>query len=118
MDNITIGQIAAAIGVLSVIGGFFAVIFKWYKSHITDEFTKLNNKLDAHIKAADDRIKSAENKVVIQDKEMKESKEERLILLKGLLACLKGLHDDLHCNGPVTQGIAEVEEYLINKSHE
>ncbi len=118
MENITIGQIAAAIGILSVIGGFFIAIFKWYKSHITDEFTKLHKKLDEHIIAADKRIEAAEEKVNIQDKEMQESKEERLILLKGLLACLKGLHNDLHCNGPVTQGIAEVEEYLINKSHE
>lgn len=118
MESITIGQIAAALGTLTIIVGFFAAIFKWYKSHITDEFAKLNKKLDEHIEVANKRNEEIESKVAIQDKEMQESKEERLILLKGLLACLKGLHNDLHCNGPVTQGIAEVEEYLINKSHE
>ena len=118
MENITIGQIAAAVGTLTIIVGFFAAIFKWYKSHITDEFLKINKKLDDHMKVADKKIETIEGKVAFQDKEMQESKEERLILLKGLLACLKGLHNDLNCNGPVTQGIADLEEYLIKKSHE
>ena len=107
MESITIGQIATAIGVLTVIAGFFAAIFKWYKSHITDKF----NTIDEEIENLKRVVKSLQG-------EMKESKEERLILLKGQLACLKGLHNDLNCNGPVTQGIADLEEYLIKKSHE
>ena len=118
IENITLGQIAATIGILTLIVGFFATIFKWYKSHITDEFKKLNDKLDLHIKGADKKIETIENKVAIQEKEMKDSKEERLVMINGLLACLKGLHDDLNCNGPVTQGIADLEEYLLKKSHE
>lgn len=118
LESITLGQIITAIGGLAVIAGFFTGIFKWYKSHITDEFAKLNNKLDSHMKTADKKIEAIEGKIELQDAEMQDSKEERLILLKGLLACLKGLHNDLNCNGPVTQGISEVENYLIKKSHE
>lgn len=107
MDNITIGQIVSAIGSITAIAVFFIAIFKWYKSHITDKFTNI----DREIAMLKEIVKS-------QEKDIAESKEERLVLLKGLLACLKGLHDDLNCNGPVTQGIQELETYLINKSHE
>ena len=107
MENITLGQIGTAIGLLTVIVGFFAAIFKWYKSHITNKFDEI-----------DKRVNDLERVVKSLQGEMKESKEERFILLKGQLACLKGLHNDLKCNGPVTQGIADLEEYLIKKSHE
>ena len=117
MESLTIGQIATAIGTLTVIVGFFVAIFKWYKSHITDEFAKLNKKLDDHINLADKKIEAIEEKTEIQNKEMQESKEERLILLKGLLACLEGLKQG-GANGPVTRAIAEINDYLLGKSHE
>lgn len=107
MENITIGQIVSALGSITAIAVFFIAIFKWYKSHITDKFNQIDNDID-YLKRT---VKSLQG-------EMKESKEERLVLLKGQLACLKGLHNDLNCNGPVTQGIADLEEYLIKKSHE
>ena len=107
MENITLGQIAGAIGIVTAIAVFFIAIFKWYKSHITDKF----NEYDKELEELKRVVKSLQG-------EMKESKEERLILLKGQLACLKGLHNDLNCNGPVTQGIADLENYLIKKSHE
>ena len=107
MDNVTLGEIVSAIGTITAIAVFFIAIFKWYKLHIIDKFNSIENDLVI--------LKST---VKVQEKEIKESKEERLVLLKGQLACLKGLHDDLNCNGPVTQGIKDLETYLINKSHE
>ena len=107
MDNITLGQIVSAIGSITAIAVFFIAIFKWYKSRITDKF----NMVDKKVAELERTVKSLQG-------EMKESKEERLILLRGQLACLKGLHNDLNCNGPVTQGIADLENYLIKKSHE
>lgn len=117
MENITIGQIVIAIGVISTIGGFFTAIFKWYKSHITDEFSNIKKDLNEHMKAADKRIELIEKKIANQYIDMKESKEERLILMEGLLACLKGLSEQ-GCDGPVTAGISKIENYLIKKSHE
>ncbi len=107
MDNITIGEIIKAIGSITAIAVFFIAIFKWYKSHITDKF-----------KIIDEDIRDLKKSLRNHQEEINESKEERLILLKGQLACLKGLHNDLNCNGPVTQGIADLENYLIKKSHE
>lgn len=125
MENITIGQIGSAIGVIVVIAGFFGAILRWYKSHITDKFEKYKSKFFEHKVESEkefrkiyQEIAKLDSKTRVLDKEIEESKEERLILLKSQLACLKGLHDDLHCNGPVTQGISELEDYLIKKSHQ
>jgi len=107
MENVTLGQIIAWIVGLTTIVGFFVAIFKWYKAAFDDRFDKIEKRLD--------NVESTYEK---QGEEIKDSKEERLILLNGLLACLKGLHNDLNCNGPVTQGIKEIEDYLIRKSHE
>lgn len=106
MENITIGQITGAIGVLTVIVGFFVAIFKWYKTSFTNKFESIEK-----------RLEKLEETTEKQEFEIKESKEERLILLKGQLACLKGLKEQ-GCNGPVTKAINDIESYLINKSHE
>ena len=106
MENIKVGQIVGAIGTLTVIVGFFVAIFKWYKSSFTDKFNNIEG-----------RLKELEEKTKGQDKEIQESKSERLILLKGQLACLEGLQQN-GANGPVTQAINEIKTYLINKSHE
>lgn len=37
---------------------------------------------------------------------------ENTVILKGTLACLKGLQE-MGCNGPVTKAITDIEEYLI-----
>ena len=42
----------------------------------------------------------------VQDREIKEIKEEQTILTKGILACLKGLKEQ-GCDGPVTEAIRE-----------
>jgi guanylate kinase len=106
MENITVGQIVGAIGTLTVIVGFFVAIFKWYKSNFTDKFNDIES-----------RLQELEDKTKNQGKEMQESKNERLILLKGQLACLEGLQQN-GVSEPVTQAINEIKTYLINKSHE
>ncbi len=105
MENITIGQIVSAMGSITAIAVFFIAIFKWYKSHITDKF----NEIDKEINILKEAVKS-------QGEDITESKEERLILLKGQLACLQGLKEQ-GCNGPVTKAINEINEYLLDKSH-
>jgi uncharacterized protein YdcH (DUF465 family) len=105
MENITIGQIVSACGSITAIAVFFIAIFKWYKSHITDKF----NQIDDEILALKESVKS-------QEAEMEDSKEERLILLRGLLACLDGLKQG-GANGIVTKTHEEINNYLIEKSH-
>lgn len=106
MENITIGQIVGAVGTLSVLAGFFFSIYKFVKKVALD-------KIDNNAK----NIEDLQNEVRWLKSELHDSKEERLILLKGQLACLKGLKEQ-GCNGPVTQGIKDIEEYIIKKSHD
>lgn len=105
MENITIGQVISVIGSLTVIAGFFFSIYKFIKKIVLDKIDM--NKKD---------IEALKKEVECLKSEVADSKEERLILLKGQLACLKGLKE-LNCNGPVTKGITDIENYLIEKSH-
>ena len=62
------------------------------------------------------RIERLEKETANLKREVANSKEERLILLKAQLACLKGLKEQ-GCDGPVTQAIGDIENYLIKKTH-
>lgn len=98
MENITLGQIGQAVALITTIGALFFAIFKWYKNK-------------------SDKLNDLEQRVIALEKDSKDNKQENLILLKGQLACLKGLKEQ-GCNGPVTQSINEIETYLLNKSHD
>ena len=117
MENITIGQIVGAIGIISVIVGFIAGIvnslMKWWKSKVTDKFTAIDNRFEN----IEEHINFLEDKKDKYEKIAQDSKEERLILLEGLLACLDGLKQG-GANGAVTEAIQKINNYLIDKSHE
>ena len=123
MENITLGQIVTAIGTLSVLVGFFIGIYKFIKKVVLDKINQ--NTMDikdlkfdvSNIKEDTKDIKELKFDVENLKKDNKDSKEERLIMIKGLLACLKGLKEQ-GCNGPVTQAINNIEEYLMDKSHD
>lgn len=51
-----------------------------------------------------------------QEKEIKEIKEEQQLLVYGILACLRGLHEQ-GANGPVTEAIEKIEKHLNEKAH-
>ena len=107
MESITIGEIAKAIGTISLIGSFVTgiIIFlmKWWKSKVTDRFTKIDERLDF-----------LEDKKEKYEQIARESKEERILLIEGLLACLDGLKQK-GANGRVTEAIKNIDDYLIHK---
>lgn len=51
-----------------------------------------------------------------QDKQIKAIQEEQSIMIEGILACLKGMHEQ-GANGPVTEAISKIEQHLIEKAH-
>lgn len=106
MENITIGQLVGAVGTITVLASFFFGIYKFIKSVVLDKINKNTNDIE-NLKKEIDCLKS----------EVQDSKEERLILLKGQLACLKGLKEQ-GCNGPVTHAINDIEDYLMKKTHD
>lgn len=106
MENITIGQIVGGISTLTIIIGFIGMIYNFLKKSTLDRIDRNTQDIET-LKAEVGYLKS----------EIKDSKEERLILVNGVLACLKGLKEQ-GCNGPVTEGIKQIENYLIQKSHD
>ena len=106
MENITIGQILGIIAGVTAIIKFIQLIYELIRKSTLDKINQ-NTKDIAELKFDVGVLKS----------EIKDSKEERLILVNGVLACLKGLQE-LSCNGPVTEGIHQIENYLMKKSHD
>lgn len=51
-----------------------------------------------------------------QDDVIKDIQEEQTILTYGVLACLKGLHEQ-GANGPVTEAIDKIEKHINKKAH-
>lgn len=51
-----------------------------------------------------------------QDTIIKDIQEEQTILTYGVLACLKGLHEQ-GANGPVTEAITKIEKHINLKAH-
>lgn len=98
MDNITLGQVGSAITLIGVISAFFIGLFKWYKNKIADRLDKLESRVDT------------------LEIDNEKNKRENTILLKGQLACLKGLKEQ-GCNGAVTESISEIESYLLKEAH-
>ena len=113
MENITVGQIIAALGGLASLLGSLAVFYKILKKAILDKITKNQEDIDKNSL----EIKDLKEEVKRLKSEIADSKEERLILLKAQLACLKGLKEQ-GCNGPVTKAIGDIEDYLMKKSHD
>lgn len=109
MDKITLGQaigaIVSIITSISVIVGFFIGIYNFVKKKTTDRIDK--NSKD---------IVELQKEVGVLKSEIQDDKEERIILLQGLLACLKGLQEQ-GCDGAVSNSITEIENYLMKKSH-
>lgn len=106
MEAITLGQIGAGIALIFGIIKFIEYLYNLLKKTTLDKITK-NEKEIVEIKKKLDWLKNEANS----------SKEERLVLVNGVLACLKGLKER-GCNGPVTEGIKQIEDYLMKKSHD
>lgn len=100
MENITLGQISAIALFLTAFIGAIIILYgyikKWLKTNINKE------------------LESVYTRIETLEQDSRKIKEESLILLKGQLACLKGLKEQ-GCNGPVTQSIKEIEDYLLEQ---
>ena len=106
MEFITLGQIGAGVALIFGIIKFIEYIYNLLRKSTIDKIDK-NTKEIEELKAEVGVLKS----------EMQDDKEERRIILQGLLACLKGLQEQ-GCDGAVTKSISQIEEYLMKKSHD
>ena len=106
MDNITFGQIVGAISSILVVLSFIGIVYNFVRKSTLDKIEKNAKEIE--------RLKI---EVGILKSEAKDSKEERLLLVNGVLACLKGLQEQ-GCNGSVSEGITKLEDFLMRKSHD
>lgn len=106
MENVTIGQVLGIIAGVTAIIKFIQLIYELIKKSTLDRISQ-NAKDIQELKAEVGWLKS----------EMQDDKEERIIILQGLLACLKGLQEQ-GCDGAVTESISKIEDYLMKKSHD
>lgn len=51
-----------------------------------------------------------------QDVDIVAMKEEQTVLTHGVLACLKGLKEQ-GCDGPVTEAIDQIEDFINKRAH-
>lgn len=90
------------------------------KKDIESRLRNIETKLDdltAKVNRDYARLNALDNMIGCHETEIKDSLEERRLLMTGVLACLKGLKEQ-GCNGPVTEAITQYEKYMVDKSHE
>lgn len=105
MEFVTLGQIGAGVALIFGIIKFIEYVYNLLKKSTLDKISQ--NTSD---------IKKLQAEVGVLKSEMQDDKEERTIILRGLLACLKGLQEQ-GCDGAVTESISNIEDYLMKKSH-
>lgn len=105
MGTITINDIVGAIAILTAIVTPIFAIYKIYKKTILDRFAKLEA-----------RITESESNIIKLKAENEVTKKESILLIESVQACLKGLKEQ-GCNGPVTDAIKNIDDYLLHASH-
>lgn len=106
--DITFGQIVTAISAAMVVISFITIIYNFVRKSTLDKIEK-NEK----------EIEQLKIEVGVLKSEAKDSKEERLLLVNGVLACLKGLQvlQGQSDDSAVLEGIQKIEDFLMKKSH-
>ena len=89
---------AAIVGAVVALVSYFSKVVRW-----VDKQSK-----------QDDDIKALRKH---HEEDMASIKEEQTLVVYGVLACLKGLSEQ-GCNGPVTEAIGRLDEYLNKKAHQ
>lgn len=105
IDADTIILAGAVLGALALIGGYLRKFQKWF-DHQAEQ--------DAEIQDLKKKIEKLERH---HDDDMETVRDESWHLMKGVLACLKGLQEK-GCNGPVTETANELEEFINTKAHD
>lgn len=120
--------IVCALLILQFILKYYPTVKRWFKKDIMQEAAvqTADQRLDAleqdvkEIKARQARDYSRMNDMTARLEEsaqdIKDSKEERQLMLSGILAALKGLQE-LGTNGPTKSAQSEIEQYLNRQAH-
>ena len=109
----TVKNISVWLGVLTALGGIAWKLFSWV-NHQKEQDAKLLA-LEAELKELrehhEDDMKKLRNET---NDAVKKIQEEQTIIVYGLLASLKGQHEQ-GLNGPVTEAIDKLEKHINQK---
>ena len=105
------------------------LIIKWFHSARlkTNQIENLSNQIEKNTRDIDalnkkitshyDRVNVIDESIQKQQEYIKDSLEEREIILKSLLCIIQGLQE-LGTNGLTKAAESEIQSYLLRKSHE
>lgn len=124
------------IGVIVVIAALIVVLYKvlpvvitWFRTARTavnqyEELMKSVEQNTEDIKVIKEKIDEDNTKlnqlqqiIVKQQKHIEDSLEERELIIRSLLGVVQGLQE-VGANGPTKKAEAEIQAYLLKKSHE
>ncbi len=97
LDLKTIAAICGAITGVAAVVALGWKLFKWVD----------------HQKEQDQAIEELKSETEVRQRACA---KEQMIIVRGLLACLKGLQEQ-GCNGPVTEAINELEKHINQCAH-
>lgn len=80
-------------------------------------YTYIRVKIIGRIEKVEKRVEALEEDAKNFNKELEDDKEERIIIIKALSACLDGL-GQLGANHSVTKSKEELDNFILQKSHE
>lgn len=80
-------------------------------------YTYIRVKIIGRIEKVEKRIENLEEDARNFNRDLEIDKEERIIMIKALSACLDGL-SQLGANHSVTKSKEELDDFLLKKSHE
>ncbi len=111
----TLKNVSVVIGLLGSLGALAWKLFSWV-NHQKEQDAKVES-LEQELKELREHHDSDMKKLRDETNDaVKSIQEEQTLIVYGLLASLKGQHEQ-GCNGPVTEAIDKLEKHINQKAH-
>lgn len=108
--NLDLELLAQIIGTLSVIAGGVAALMAWINRMLTKTITD-------QLEPLAERVNDLESWTGKQQLDIEHSRRYNIVITKGVTACLYGLQEQ-GCNGKVTTGIEEMNNFLLEQANQ
>lgn len=117
-----IGVLIAIAGFINAVGSAIEKISKFWRALKApdEELANKQSELEGKVEDLTDKVDTLEKGLdklkSHHESDMAESREERQLIVYGLLSCLKGLQEQ-GCDGPVSEAVEKLEKHLNAKAH-
>lgn len=140
--NLDLGWLAGVVSTLTILAGAAVGMARWLKkcmentikaqispieSSVSSQVAAIENRMAkqteaiesnvaAQILPLDERLKKQESWTRKQQDDIDAAREYNVVITRGVSACLKGLKEQ-GCNGPVTEAIEEMDDFLVTQAN-